>query len=86
MDNDNNKILIKYKIKYKERIRLFGYKFIKGNKNKYKLEVNGIIDELNEYYENEEKLNNEEVEIKLIGINDITNISYMFYECSTLIF
>ena len=85
MDNDNNKIIIKYKIKYKERIRLFGYKFIKENKNKCKLEANGIIEELKEYYENEQILNNEEVEIKLIGINDITNISYMFYGCSTLI-
>ena len=68
-----------------EEINLFGYEFIKNNKNRCKM----IID--NKEYEIREKYNfknynfNEYIIIKLKIIGDITNISYMFYGCSSLL-
>ena len=67
----------------KDYINIFGSEFVKNNKNKCKM----IID--NEEYEIKEKFNiknynNNILKIKLKGINNITNMSYMFYKCETL--
>ena len=62
----------------KDCINIFGSEFVKNNKNKCKMIIN------NEEYEIKEKFNiknynNNILKIKLKGINNITNMSYMFY-------
>ena len=69
--------------KYKKNMKIFGSKFVKNNKNKCKM----IIDD--KEYEITEKCNienytNNELKIKLKGIDKVTNMSYMFYGCSSL--
>ena len=64
-------------------IKIFGHEFVINNKNKCKM----IID--NNEYELTEKYNvkgyNNKIKIILKGIDNITNMSYMFYECSSLL-
>ena len=86
-----NFITIKYDIKipsfikiYNLAINLFGEQFVKNNKNKCKIEIKGkIMPLINEYIIHE--FNEDELVIKLLGINNITNMSNMFYKCSSLI-
>jgi len=87
-NSNNNKditeINIIYNIKNEEYIKLFGYKFVENNKNICKM----IID--NKEYEIEDKYdvknyNKNILKIKLKEINIITNMSYMFYKCSSLL-
>ena len=66
----------------KDAINIFGDEFVKNNKNICKM----IID--NEEYEIKEKhyyYNKNNLNIKLKGINNITNMSHMFYGCSSLL-
>ena len=81
-------IIIKYNLEEnKTKIKLFGNKFVMNNKN-----ICQIIYEDNNYnlmefleleYNNIE--NNNIIVIKLIGINNIIDASYMFFECKSLI-
>ena len=85
-----NSITIKYDIKIPSFIKvsyllkLFGKKFVKNNKNKCKIEIKGKIMPIRTKYIINE-FNEDELVIKLLGINNITNISNMFYDCSSLI-
>ena len=72
------RIKIKYKFKRKGKIRIFGAKFLEKNKDKLKMEINRKIVELNEYYYSRSV--NKNIEIILIGVEKITDMSYMFYE------
>ena len=83
-----DEIIIRYKINKNEKeIKIFDFdnRFIKNNKDKCK-----IIYEEKEYEIKEKldidnnKIKNEILEIKLKGINNITDMSYMFYECYNL--
>ena len=61
--------------KNKNEIRIFGKEFVKNNKNICKIEIKGKEQELQEKY----RTNNYNIlEIKLIGIKDITDMSYIF--------
>ena len=84
LDN-NNQITIKYKKPTnKNKIRIFGKDFVGNNKNKCKIQYYDGCHTLREYIE----LKNDEgniIEIKLNGINDITDLSYMFADCDMLI-
>ena len=75
-----NEMIIKYNIKNKdEKIKLFGTKFIKNNKDKCKIIVEGIEQEICEYLDINENMKNKGIlEIKLKEIKTITNMSYMF--------
>ena len=81
----NDEITILYKIEFEDRIegkvRIFGRNFVKNNKNKCKIKIDGKKYELKEilYLDNETM-----IEIKLIEINNITDMSYMFSGCSSL--
>ena len=80
-----NEITILYNIKKWQRnegkIKIFGENFVKNNKNKCKIIINGREYELEEEF----IIKNEKtIEIKLIGISKITNTSYMFSGCSSL--
>ena len=94
MNNDNminenmNKgkmkmMTIIYNINNENKIKLFGFDFVKNNKNNCYLIINNIKQELTNYIEiktKEQKL----LEIKLFEINSITNMSDMFNECNSL--
>ena len=73
-----------YKIdKNKKKLKIFDGVFVENNKNNCYLLINGKkIDLCNEININEEQKEN--LEIKLIETKIITNMSYMFYECSSL--
>jgi len=81
-----NEIKIIYKINDNGKIQLFGEKFVERNKNNCKIIINGKEEELKKYKLFplfNKKIDN--LEIKLKGIMNITNMSDMFYECSSLL-
>ena len=74
----NNQILLEYKI--------FGENFVQTNKDICKIIVNNEKKELCSYLENYHNyLNKDKLEIKLTGINNIIDSSYMFSGCVSLI-
>ena len=78
-------ITMMYKIGNENKIKIFGSKFVSNNKDKCSIKIDGIKKELSEYIEltNEQKLK-KTIEIKLIGIENVTDMRYMFYNCSSL--
>ena len=67
-------------------VKLFSSFFIKNNINKCKIIYNGKEYDLKEkWILNNDDRKNKVFEIKLSGINNITNMSYMFYRCSSLL-
>ena len=83
-----NCIIMKYKIKETDkRIKIFGRDFIENNCEKCKIINNKKEYELSEYIELEgiNDFNKNIIEIKLIGIKNITNAYSMFSGCSSLI-
>jgi len=79
-----NEINIIYKINKNKKIKIFGEEFEKNNKDKCKIIYDNKEYELKEEFEiknkNESKLN-----ITLKNINNITNMSCMFFGCSSLL-
>ena len=61
-----------------ENINIFGSEFVKYNKNICKMIIDNKEYEIKEKY-NIENYNNNELKIKLKGIDNITNMSCMFY-------
>ena len=83
-----NCILMKYKIKEKEKIiKILGKEFIENNIDKCKIINNKKEYELAEFIDidTNKDLNNNILEIKLTGIKNITNAYSMFSGCSSLI-
>ena len=82
-DYMNNEIDIIYKYdKNMSKIKLFGSIFVKNNKNKCLLIIDNKMKELCEDYEIKE---NKNLTIKLIEKSEIIDMSYMFYECASLL-
>ena len=90
-DKNSNKIdiidsiTLIYKIKQNEtRIHLFGKEFVNNNKNICTFLFEGNNYELNEFLEIPNNYNNtdQEITIKLLGINKITDINHMFSDTS----
>ena len=68
------------------REKLFGEKFVKNNKNKCKMIINGQKKDICSYLPNYHKLLNKGIlKIQLIGIENVSDISYMFSGCLSLI-
>ena len=68
------------------REKLFGERFVKNNKNVCKMIINNKIEEICSYLPNyHEYLNKGILEIKLINIKMISDISFMFSGCLSLI-
>ena len=66
-------------------IKIFGKNFIKNNNN-CKIIYNGKEYDLTEELKlNNSDINKDKIEIKLKGINTITNASYMFFKCKLLL-
>jgi hypothetical protein len=83
-------IKIKYNLKIEEfNIRIFGKEFVDNNKDKLQLEINGKRRELIEFYiymdSDIEGEINPNIEIVLMGLEKITNMSHMFEGCETLL-
>ena len=87
---NDNFITVKYKVENNKKIKIFGEDFVANNKNFCKLIINEKEFDLMTFYNIEnlenEKLNDDILEIKLKGINRVTNMSQLFYECSSLFF
>ena len=67
---------------YKKNIIIFGSKFVNRYKNKYKMKLDNKEYEISEKY-NIENYKNNKLEIKLKRINNIADISNMFYGCKS---
>ena len=88
INEEINEISIQYKIdiiEYSKDIRIFGDKFVQNNKGKCIIILNGNEFELCSCLNvNKNLLINNLFEIKLKVIKEIVDMSYMFYECSSL--
>ena len=71
------------KEKDKNNINIFGSEFVKNNKNICKMIIDNKETEIAEEY-NFNNYNNNILKIILKGINNVTNMSYMFCGCSSL--
>ena len=68
------------------KYKIFGENFVQNNKDICKIIVNNEKKELCSYLENYKNyLNKDKLEIKLTGINNIIDSSYMFSGCVSLI-
>ena len=81
---DISVIEITYDITGKNEIRIFGSNFVENNKNNCKMIIGDKEQEIAEEYHIKSN-NNNKLKIKLKGINIVTNMSYMFYGCSSLL-
>ena len=70
-----------------EKVKILDRYFIKKNKDKAKIIYKNKIYELKEYFEDIDTNYNHKdlIKIKIIFIHNIINMSYMFYDCYTLI-
>ena len=83
--NEMNEINIIYKIKDNDKkVKIFGSEFVKNNKNNCEIIYEDKEYELNEYFNIPNNIK-DEIKIKLRGINNIINMSCIFYECSSLL-
>ena len=83
-EKDISEINIIYDINGKNKIKIFGFIFVKINKNICKMIIDNKEFEIIEEY-NVKNNNNKELKIKLKGIDNVINMSYMFYGCSSLL-
>ena len=87
MPNLNNSVTITYKIPGKEinrNVKLFDSIFVKNNKDKCKLTVNGKEMDFCEYFKNLEDKTELTVQLTEKPQNTVTNMSYMFNNCQKL--
>ena len=83
-DKDISEINIIYDVNREEEyIRIFGSNFVENNKNICKIIIDKKKSEITEKY-NIKNNNNNKVKIILKGIDNVTDLSYMFYGCSSL--
>ena len=86
INDENTEIEINYKPIDDGKLRIFGDEFVKNNINKCKViykereyNLTKFIDDIDDKYNS-----NEVIKIKLKGINNITDMSSMFYDCKSL--
>ena len=85
----NDKFILRYNIDKHyvkdNKIKIFGEKFVKNNESNCKIlcigQTYNLVDSFDISNGNKE---NNMLEFELEGINNITNASYMFYECNCL--
>ena len=85
--NSIDEVKLIYKIdKSKLNVKIFGADFVKNNKDRCKIRHSHGTIELREYFDIDDNLKNKEIlEIILVGITKVTNMSNMFQECRTLL-
>ena len=89
IDNINEKIKNNIKNQLGEEMsknKLFGERFVRNNKNNCKIVINGKEKELVSFYDIERLEQNEILEIKLKGINNVKDMSYMICGCLSLLY
>ena len=81
-----NSMIIKYNIiNSNNEIKLFGWSFVKNNKDKCYLLIDKQKYDLCHHFElNNEHKNNDKLLVELIETQPITDMSHMFHECSSL--
>ena len=68
------------------KIRLLGKEFVENNKENCSLIINGEIEQLKEEYQLTDKdKDKDKLNIILLKEKDVTNMSYMFYDCENLV-
>ena len=82
-EKDIQEINIIYDINGETNIRIFGFYFVENNKNICKIIINDKEYELSERY-NVKNNKNDELKIKLKGIDNVINMNSMFSGCSSL--
>ena len=82
-DNDDE-IEIIYLPNVEGKVKIFGSVFVDNNINKCKIIYNNKEYELREYLNNIDKDNKDTIKIKLKGIKNVTDMSYMFHDCKSL--
>ena len=78
-----DEINIIYNIKDLKEVQLFNPNFIERNENKLKLIIDGKEQDLIDIYELSNN-NKDILKVKLKGITNVTDMSWMFYGCSSL--
>jgi hypothetical protein len=73
ISKNDDEIKLIYNLKNENKIKIFGRNFIKNNKDKCKIIIDGKENELQEYIPNNKK---DFIEIRLKGITNIIDISY----------
>ena len=82
--NKDTEINIIYNIENKESIELFGDEFVENNKDICTMIIDNKEYNIERFYDVNNYENNI-LKIKLKGINNITNIKFMFFRCSSVI-
>ena len=85
VEKDISEIKIIYDINKGNSIRIFGHNFIENNKNICKMIIDNNEYEITERYNIKKNNNNSKLKIILKGINNVTNINDMFYNCLSLL-
>ena len=71
--------------KGEEKIRIFGDKFVENNKDNCKIYYNGKEKELRTYIMKKDFNNNNKIEVILRKYKDVVDMSFMFYDCNSLL-
>ena len=86
IDSEYRQRIFKLKGETINKYKIFGEIFVQNNKDKCKIIIADEKKELCSYLENYHNyLNKDKLEIKLTGINNIIDSSYMFSGCISLI-
>jgi len=85
IEKKQKEIILLYQNSKNTKIKIFDKKFILNNKNKCKIFMNEKEIELTEYCEIDPKLLNKNIIIRFIEKQTISDMSYMFYNCTSLI-
>ena len=82
----DNEIILYYKIEKEHKIRIFGDKFVKKNKNKYQIIINNKNYELTSFIDLDTlEIKDANLEVHLKQLKNTLDISFMFCECNSLI-
>ena len=81
------KIIYRQNQNDKEKLRIFGNSFVRKNSNKCKIIFQNKKLCLKEYFDEIKKVDNFKnlIILKLKGINNITDTSFMFHMCKSLL-
>ena len=83
-----NEVTMVYSItKHQTDLKIFGEEFVKNNSDKCRMIVNGNEEELKSFIPCKpfQEQSKDKIKIKLLGINKIVDMSFIFHECKNLI-
>ena len=80
----SNEIILRYKPENNKFVQILGEKFVDSNKINFKMKIDNNISELKSKIDIKQ-IKDKILEIKLVQINETNDLSFMFYDCSSLI-